>query len=376
MKLSKVIAPVVLVTGLLLSACTPPMPPELRAQLADQYVSCVSGDFNISAPAELTNVSSWLSDYNSICGANGTLADLVADPTATVDGYITDDLTTQAPCTISQSTPVGLDGAVAVANLAGLEGVILSPSVIFGILDGQITSWNDPFITELNPDIELPSTSITVEAKATPAVLQSFKTWMKALDSTAWANDPKLITADSTALQTSTAVTAPVDGSIGLYPYSFAANNSLGLVSIQGSEVVDPNLESLASGATQLRFNDTTSLGAPIYDVTIPPTSLQGDDQATTPWGALYAPMLQICSGTNSLAVQAFARFVTRLDAQGSLVDLSMTSLSENIRQQAMTILATGLPEPQPIPSDLVAPNDPATTPESTDSATPEPSIS
>lgn len=376
MKLSKVFAPVALVTALILSACTPPMPPELRAQLADQYVSCVSGNFNISAPAELANVSSWLNDYNAVCGANGSLVDLSADPTATVDGYISDDLSIQLPCTVSQSSPVGLDGAVVVAYLAGLEGVILSPSVIFGIFDGQITSWDSPFITELNPDIELPSTKITVEAKATPAVFQSFKTWMNILDSTAWASDPKLITADSATTPSTTSLIEQVDGTIGLHPYSFAASNSLGLVSVQAGEEVDPNLESLASGATQLRFNDTTSLGAPIYDVAIAPTSLQGDDEATIPWGALYAPMLQICSGANSLAVQAFARFVTRLDAQGSLVDLNMTGLSENIRQQAMTVLANGLPEPQPIPSDLVVPEDPAATPESTDEATPDPSLS
>ena len=51
---------------------------------------------------------------------------------------------------------------IAVAyNLPGVESLNLSASLIAQIFDGQITSWDDPAIAELNDGVELPSTAIT-----------------------------------------------------------------------------------------------------------------------------------------------------------------------------------------------------------------------
>ncbi|MGV3561793.1 MAG: phosphate ABC transporter substrate-binding protein PstS [Nocardioides sp.] len=46
-------------------------------------------------------------------------------------------------------------------NLPGIDTLNLSPSVIAQIFDTKITSWDDPAIAELNPDVDLPSTPIT-----------------------------------------------------------------------------------------------------------------------------------------------------------------------------------------------------------------------
>lgn len=46
-------------------------------------------------------------------------------------------------------------------NLPGIDTLNLSPSVIAMIFDAKITTWNDPAIKELNPDADLPSTTIT-----------------------------------------------------------------------------------------------------------------------------------------------------------------------------------------------------------------------
>lgn len=362
----------VVTSAFFVSACTPPMPPELQAQLADQYVSCEAGTFNISAPTDLTTLNSWLSEYNAICGADGSIVDQTADATVSVTSFITSDISFIPPCQVIRSVPIALDGAVPVISFADLGSVILKPSVLFKIFDGAITVWDDPLIVESNPDSTMPSSPIIVDAKVNPEVLKSFAVWMNQLELNSWPTKPKLLSEDSTARATSTLVTAPVDGTIGLYPYSFAANNALAMVSIQAAEIVDPNLDSLASGATQLKYEVPGELGAPIYDPTIPAVALQGDDKATTPWGAIFPTMMHICGVDGSTPARAFARFISRLYAQGSLVDLNLTGLGETIRSQSITVLAVGIASPQPIPSDLVIP----TEPESSESATPEPSSS
>ena len=370
MKLRAITSISLAVSALALSACTPPMPPELKAQLADQNVSCVSGTFNLGSNVDLPNLADWISEYNAICGANGSIVDPASDPTVAIDGFVSTDPVSSPPCTVATSSPIALDGTVAALSVEGLDSVILSPSVLHGILNGSITQWNDPFIAEINPDSELPNTPIVVDSKVTPGDYQALSKWLYQLDSTAWQTDPALLVQDPTALQATQIISAPVNGTIGIYPYSFAANNSLALASIQASEVVDANLESLASGATQLKFADNTKLGTPIYDSNIPPVSLQGDNEATTPWGAINSTMLHICSGSNEKVVQAFARYAARLDAQGSLVDLNMTSMGEGIRAITLEVLAVGLPEPKPIPSTVVIPDVPEPTEEPTEEVT------
>lgn len=339
------------------SACTPPMPPELQAQLADQYVSCEPGEFNLIAPAELTPVGDWLNLYNEICGATGSLV-VSADSTSTVEietinAQITNDLEPALTCDISTSIPVTLDGAVPVISLTDIDHIILSPEVLFEIFSGSITAWDDPKILELNPESILPSSKIVVESNVLSTVLNSFAEWMKILDSNTWASTPSLLTANAAALTETKIATEPVDGTIGLYPYSFAANNSLSLVSIKSDIEIDPDLESLASGATQLRFKDEASLGFPIYDPSIVPIALQGDDEATTPWGAIFPTMLFTCNDATSKTTQSFARYISRLEAQGTIVDLNLTSLGEPIRAQMLNLLGIGLASPSPIPDNV-----------------------
>ncbi|HEX5597806.1 MAG TPA: phosphate ABC transporter substrate-binding protein PstS [Micromonosporaceae bacterium] len=56
----------------------------------------------------------------------------------------------------------GYISPIAVAyNLPGVDKLNLSPSVIARIFDSKITKWNDPAITQLNPDAKLPNLTIT-----------------------------------------------------------------------------------------------------------------------------------------------------------------------------------------------------------------------
>ena len=58
--------------------------------------------------------------------------------------------------------PVDLGGEAVVYNLAGLPGVNLTGPVLAQIYLGQITNWDDPAITALNPHLSFPNAPIFV----------------------------------------------------------------------------------------------------------------------------------------------------------------------------------------------------------------------
>lgn len=58
--------------------------------------------------------------------------------------------------------PMTAGSIVLAYNLPGVEGLQLSRQVYTDILLGKITKWNDPAITAINPNLQLPDSDITV----------------------------------------------------------------------------------------------------------------------------------------------------------------------------------------------------------------------
>ena len=57
-----------MVLTLSISACTPPMPPEFQAELAERYVTCVSGEIAISTVPELAEITqAWVDGLSENC---------------------------------------------------------------------------------------------------------------------------------------------------------------------------------------------------------------------------------------------------------------------------------------------------------------------
>lgn len=85
-------------------------------------------------------------------------------------------------------------GAVVLAyNVPGLEGqppLNLTGDVIADIFLGEITTWNDPAIQELNPDAQLPDAEITVAHRSDGSGTTEIFTTYLATISEAWANGP------------------------------------------------------------------------------------------------------------------------------------------------------------------------------------------
>ncbi|WP_454830035.1 phosphate ABC transporter substrate-binding protein PstS [Pseudoxanthomonas wuyuanensis] len=117
-------------------------------------------------------LSRWSADYNKSTGAKinyqsiGSGGGIAQIKAATVDfGSSDKPLPPEelAEAGLAQF-PSAIGGVVPVVNLDGVESgkLRLSPTLLADIYLGKVTTWNDPAIAALNPDIALPATKINV----------------------------------------------------------------------------------------------------------------------------------------------------------------------------------------------------------------------
>lgn len=377
--------------ALLISACTPPMPPEFKADLAERYVTCVPGEIAISTVPELAEVTQeWADGISENCSdLSGTIVDPVVDVDTPVDVFITAPGQTPT-CNAAASSPIGIDAVAVAVTVEGLDGVIFSPALLHRALSGGMTSWADPELQELNPDLELTDTPVILRASARPQDIAVLSDWMGRLDSAGWPGAPNGLVPDAAFDKDAVIIELETEGTISVVPASLVTNNSLQSVSIQTSPDLEPvylNTDTVISAGTQMTATTSGSIVTAALDPALAPTPPAGSDVALEPWQALNQFTITVCSGTNEMAGRAFARFVLRLDSQGVMIVSGFTELPEQIRTAGVAAVSEGLPEPTIPPTDApadVAPTEfpsdeptemPSEEPmeEVTDAATPEP---
>ncbi|NLT29449.1 MAG: hypothetical protein GXX86_03185 [Propionibacterium sp.] len=82
------------------------------------------------------------------------------------------------------ATPVALS-----ARLPGIEQVVLDADTVAGIYTGEVARWDDPAITALNPDVDLPAVKITpVYRSDSGATTAAVTEWLTAAG--AWTLEP------------------------------------------------------------------------------------------------------------------------------------------------------------------------------------------
>ncbi|MGB9375834.1 MAG: phosphate ABC transporter substrate-binding protein PstS, partial [Jiangellales bacterium] len=86
----------------------------------------------------------------------------------------------------------GYISPVAVAfNLPGIDSLNMDATLIANIFNQQVTTWDDPAIAELNPDVELPSTGITpVNRSDESGTTENFEEYLFAAAPDAWPYEP------------------------------------------------------------------------------------------------------------------------------------------------------------------------------------------
>lgn len=80
---------------------------------------------------------------------------------------------------------------IAVAfNLPGIDQVNMDPNTMAQVFNGEITTWDDPSIAEQNPDLELPSTKITVVHRSDESgTTENFTEYLHAAAPDVWADE-------------------------------------------------------------------------------------------------------------------------------------------------------------------------------------------
>src|SRR5580704_17759150 len=175
-------------------------------------------------------------------------------------------------------------GPIAVAyNLSGITGLKLDSTVLAGIFQGEITTWNNSAIRALNPSANLPISTITLAVRSdSSGTTANFSQYLVDAAGSAW----KLGTG-STIKWPSTAragdggsglasIVKSTPGSIGYVDFSTATASGLSAASIKNSagDFVAPSTASATAAASQvtvkpnLTFSAADEPGAASYPIT------------------------------------------------------------------------------------------------------------
>ena len=331
------------IAALALTGCTPPMPPEVRAALAEQSFTCVAGEATVGFPYAATDLATQWQDSMAIACPDMTMRAVSdqEDSQVLVDAYGIDVAGAYA------SVPFALDATVVVVNIAGLSGISLSADVINKILAGEITSWIDPAIQKVNPGLDLVDEPIVLDPRIQKNATKSFVDWMKRLnggnfDDSKFEQVERITVDDAYALP---------EGGIAFVPYSVNAEAMLipAAIVTDAKNPVDssviPEGATVASAAGQLKVIKSEGKVSIEFDPSRKPAASAGQDTALIPYQAVY-PVTMTLRGEDNLTARAVARFLLRQDSQGILAMSFFLPIPETVRVETLALIEKGLPEP------------------------------
>lgn len=215
-------------------------------------------------------------NYQSI-GSGGGVEQFIGQQTdfGGSDAFLTDE--ELAAATDARSCePVHIPtvfGAVAIGyNLEGVDSLILSGPVLADIFMGNITSWDDAAIADLNPGVDLPTEDIIVAHRSDSSGTTSIFTTYLSSVSDQWSSEVgkgkevEWPAQNSVGGEKNDGVTAQIQqnpGAIGYIELSYALTNGIPVADMMNEDgnVVSPTLESTAAAADgitipdDLRFN-------------------------------------------------------------------------------------------------------------------------
>jgi ABC-type phosphate transport system substrate-binding protein len=308
-----------------LTACDPPMPPELLASQAEQSVTCIDGELTVATPTAISDVvDGWASSLSGAC-AGSTLtkldgADGTAQAIISMDGQIS------PACRPFAEFPIAIDGGVVAYVLADAPTLNLTPQNIQDIFSGKVTNWSDPSLTPANPDAVLPDLTIHIVGGPQQIAVDALTNWFKKL-----GVDFKPTLAKTAAKDDGAALATMAEGDIAITSFS----NALYAFSTVAAVTVgkDPIAESAIADISGIQRGADISGAKP------------GDGEAPA-YAATYPINMYLC-GTDNQVARAIGRYLIRQDSQGSLGAAVVAPLPESIRMKAIAVAAKGLPKPK-----------------------------
>jgi ABC-type phosphate transport system substrate-binding protein len=244
-------------------------------------------------------------------------------------------------------------------NVIGVEGLVITPEAMAGILDGTLTSFEDPLITEANAGYDLsglPPISL-LGLESPQGSVQAMTAWLSQEVPTTWTSGVVGQLPVATPVATTTDLLGEltaVEGTAAILPAFTAANNVIPTVAvpIKGTDsngvefdtVVtseDVQLKKVGSGATTVTEDAAGNLlvgpavgGVPnpeVFDL-IASKIVLAEDQPLVGWPVLGYAHLLVCDSPTNPRPLAFAQYLVRLAGQGALESYGATPLPEPIR--------------------------------------------
>jgi phosphate transport system substrate-binding protein len=162
-------------------------------------------------------------------------------------------------------------GAVTVSyNLSGVKkGLKLDGPTIADIFLGKVTEWNDPAITDQNPDVNLPSSAITVVHRSDDSGTTKLYTTFLGDSSKEWESqvgvDSTVKWPTGTGAKGNDGVAGAVkqtQGSIGYVEQAYALQNDFTTADVKNSagNYVAPTLDSTAAAGSNVSFGSASNL--------------------------------------------------------------------------------------------------------------------
>lgn len=369
LKIRGVVLTAVLGAGALaLSACTPPMPPDVLAARAEAQIQCGTGNVDVSMPQEFSG---------SMDAVGAALASVCPDQTVTevaVGMQAPIALLGQAPTpeelVAFKTASCPTDKVIAIPAFAypvtiaysvlGLEGLVFTPKAAAGVLNGTVKTWEDPLIADANPDFDLsglpPIALVSIDAPQ--GAVTAMTTWISQQDPAAWPQGPVATLQAGKKFADQDEMLAEMlasEGALAVLPIFTAVNNGIGSANLpvkgtdlNGQEVDtvvtsdDVQLYKVGSGATNVTVTaegdilaSSATGGLPVagnFDLASSKIVL-GEGAGLAGWPVEgYAHLLICDSGASTGLPLLYAQFLVRLAGQGALESFGLTPMPEPIR--------------------------------------------
>jgi len=232
-------------------------------------------------------------------------------------------------------------GPIAMAyNLPGVTGLKLDATVLAGIFQGTIKTWDDPAIKALNSGLSLPSTTITLAVRSdSSGTTANFSQYLVDAAGSAWKlGTSSTITWPSTARagdggSAVAQIVKSTTGALGYVDFSTATAAGLHAASVKNSagDYVAPSSASATAAATQvtpkanLTFSTADEPGATSYPITY------------QSWDLVYSVQP---NASDAALLKAYLGYLLSSAGQALLTPLNLSPLPSSIDSAAVAQLS------------------------------------
>jgi len=338
--------------ALISTACTPPIPPDVLASYAEQEVQCANGEVVVKGSENTTNVlQAGIDLYLVSCPE----AAVTIDNQASEPNIVVTDNSAAEPemCNAAEFKASLMNQFSTIVYYGeGLDGIVLSPNAVAGLLTGEITNWNDPLITESNPEFELPNIAVTfIEVEKLHASDQAFIDWISTITGKTIEIKPSKVVPD---FQTLLENFGTLNGVMSVLPSNVIYDNALTYANLKINDL-DFLFESsaFASSSSQVFINTENGNVLGALDPEVQPATDIGTSETSNSWHGISYYDFGLCKDDESNSARTFMRFLSRLDAQGQLETFGYFPLTEPLRVKVAGKIGEKLPTPSFNPEDL-----------------------